>query len=487
MMLIRKKSLLAAALTAVLALTGVYAQAQAIDTRMGKLEFNLGMPTKDTREKLYDEMDYQRACQAFLWALPAVGASGWQHAGIFYGRTGDLDMVAFKEPEAVAGILTPSGTVTYVTAFPDLGKTGPLVWEIPAGNFVGIAMDFWQRHLADFGLTGPDKGTGVKLLIVGPGQKAPANTTGYRVIESPTNMAFLAVRILNPDPAVSRAEFEKFRLYAYSQRDKPPAQKHVWAQGKTFFQAQPRGMAYWERVNEIIQREPTDERDRFVVAGLRGLGIVKGQPFKPDARQKKLLEDAAVTGEMMAQVNSFDDRFVGSKYRSETEWRYVIIVVPSQRVASHEQLDERAAYFYEAIGMSPAMITKAPGIGSAYLSVYRDQAGAPLDGGQTYRLRVPPNAPMKQFWALTVYDIDTRALIRNGEKRAEVGSLTSGLKPNADGSVDVYVGPAAPKGFETNWVRSVPGKAWFAYFRLYAPTEAYLDKSWPLPDFEQVK
>jgi hypothetical protein len=460
---------------------------QTVETRMGTLEFRLGMPAKNTQEQLYDEMDYQRACQAFLWALPAVGASGWQHASMFYGRTGDLDLVAYKEHEAVAGILTPSGTVTYVTAFPDLSKTGSVVMEIPAGQIVGIAMDFWQRHLADFGLAGPDKGAGVKLLVVGPGQKAPENTQSYRVIESSTVMAFFGVRILNPDPAVSRAEFEKFRFYPYSQRDNPPAQKHVWAQGKTFFQAQPRGMAYWERVNEIIQREPTDERDRFVVAGLRALGIVKGQPFKPDARQKKLLEDAAVTGELMAQVNSFDDRFVDSKYRAETDWRYVIIVQPSQRVASHEQLDERAAYFYEAIGMSPAMITKAPGVGSSYLSVYRDKTGAPLDGGHTYRLRVPPNAPMKQFWALTVYDIDTRALIQNGETRAEVGSLTPALKPNADGSVDVYVGPVAPQGVETNWVKSVPGKAWFAYFRLYAPTEAYLDKSWPLPDFEQVE
>jgi hypothetical protein len=71
-----------------------------------------------------------------------------------------------------------------------LSKTGPLVWEIPAGQTVGIIMDFWQRPLADFGLTGSDKGEGVKLLIVGPGQKAPENTVGYRVIESPSGEHF---------------------------------------------------------------------------------------------------------------------------------------------------------------------------------------------------------------------------------------------------------------------------------------------------------
>jgi hypothetical protein len=219
---------------------GSVAHAQeTVDTRIGKLELNLGLPTKRTVDKLYDEIDFERACQAFLWGLPAVGVSGWQYANAFYGGGGDLDLVAYKEFEPVAGILTPNTTVTYAMAFPNLSRTGPLVWEIPAGQTVGIIMDFWQRPLADFGLTGPDKGSGVKLLLVGPGQKAPDDAQGYRVIESPTVAAFMGYRILNPDPVVARKEFEKSRLYPYSQRDNQPEQKHVWAQGKTFIQAQP--------------------------------------------------------------------------------------------------------------------------------------------------------------------------------------------------------------------------------------------------------
>jgi len=94
---------------------------------------------------------------------------------------------------------------------------------------------------------------------------------------------------------------------------------------------------------------------------------------------------------------------------------------------------------------------------------------------------------MKQFWAVSVYDIDTRTLFRNESLKAEVSSNTKGLKKNDDGSVDVYFGPEAPKGLESNWVQTVPGKFWFPYFRLYAPTEPYFDKSWPLPDIEKVK
>src|SRR5262245_36560269 len=97
-----------------------------------------------------------------------------------------------------------------------------------------------------------------------------------------------------------------------------------------------------------------------------------------------------------------------------------------------------------------------------------------------------PNPPMEQFWAVSVYDIDTRNLFRNEAGKADVSSNSKGLEKNADGSVDVYFGPTAPSGKEANWVQTVPGKFWFPYFRLYAPTQAYFDRSWPLPDIEKA-
>ena len=87
---------------------------------------------------------------------------------------------------------------------------------------------------------------------------------------------------------------------------------------------------------------------------------------------------------------------------------------------------------------------------------------------------------------MSVYDIDTRTLFRNESLKAEVSSNSKGLQKNADGSVDVYFGPKAPSGKESNWVQTVPDKFWFPYFRLYAPTEAYFDRSWPLPDIEKA-
>jgi hypothetical protein len=61
------------------------------------------------------------------------------------------------------------------------------------------------------------------------------------------------------------------------------------------------------------------------------------------------------------------------------------------------------------------------------------------------------------------------------------------VRKNVDDSVDIYVGPNAPAGLEHNWIPTVPGKGWSAYFRLYGPTEPYFNQSWVLPDFERVK
>jgi hypothetical protein len=99
---------------------------------------------------------------------------------------------------------------------------------------------------------------------------------------------------------------------------------------------------------------------------------------------------------------------------------------------------------------------------------------------------VPPNVPAKQFWTVTVYDVDTRSIILNKEQIAVRGSRDD-LAKNADDSVHLYFAPTAPKGFEKNWIQTVPRRVWFVAFRFYAPLEPYFDKSWPLPDIETVK
>lgn len=456
------------------------------DTRIGKIEFELGFPSKKSVDKLYNEIDFQRACQAYIWGLPIIGFAEWQTSAAKILGAGDLDYVTYLSVEDKTGILTPNATTPYILAYPDLSKTGPLVVEVPAGPSAGGVLDFWQRPTTDTGFAGPDKGEGGKYLILPP-DSPDIQADGYRVFRSPTFNIFVGHRALDPDPAKADAWVKQLRLYPYAQRDNPPATRFLKPEGRKWSQVPPRGLAYWERLADILNREPVAERDRFLMAMLAPLVIEKGKHFKPDARQKKLLEEAAFVGESMAMAISFDKRIVGSRYRPDSNWQYVIMFDPSQEAKYYSQLDERTDYFYEAVTTTKGMVSKTPGVGQAYLGAYELAAdGSRFDGSRNYRLHVPPNAPVKQFWSVTLYDVDTRSFIVTKEQIADRSSRMDLVK-NADGSVDIYMSPKPPKEFEKNWIPTVPGRGWFAMFRFYAPTEAYFDKSWPLPSIEQVK
>ena len=131
------------------------------------------------------------------------------------------------------------------------------------------------------------------------------------------------------------------------------------------------------------------------------------------------------------------------------------------------------------------MVQRNVGSGSQYLMATRDASEAFLDGGKSYRLRLPPNVPVKLFWSVVVYDALSRSELQNGEKFPSVSQYT-GPVPNADGSVDVYFGPQVPKGKEKNWIKTVPGKGWFPYLRFYSPTEAFFNQAWKPDDIVEM-
>ena len=480
----KPKAIFAAALVAGVALVSA-ARAETVTTRVGKLEFQGSYPSDATIAKLYDERDFQRATQAYLWALPIVGMANWQkaHEEIFGAKSGDV--IIYDDFVSKRGILTANATTPYVISFFNLAETGPVVIDMPAGSVAGFVNDMWQRPVVDMGQTGPDKGKGGKYLLVGPGQKVD-NTEGYYVVNPSTTNIFWGFRALERDPAKVQALLDALKIYPLAQKDNPPKVRFVDVKGKSWSQTQPRGLAYWQSLSDIINREPVQERDRFFMAMLKPLGIEKGKPFKPDERQKKLLTEGAVVGEAMAKANDFEKQFPAAHYVDGRRWEFALALDPSQRTANYDQLDERAAWFYEATTTSAGMVTTTPGVGQIYLGTYKDKAGNWLDGSKTYRLRVAKDAPVANFWSMTVYDTDTRALINNRTQQADRSSRMD-LKKNPDGTVDLYVGPKAPKGMESNWVQSLPGKSWFSYFRLYGPTEPFFNRSWVLNDFEEVK
>jgi len=188
----------------------------------------------------------------------------------------------------------------------------------------------------------------------------------------------------------------------------------------------------------------------------------------------------------MARCLSYAKRQPEAHIYPGTQWKNAVLLEANQETEHHTALDERTAWFYEAVTLTAGMTTKTPGQGQQYLGIQKDKEGHWLQGGNSYTLHVPPDVPVKQFWSITLYDPETRCFIDNPYDIAGVDSRMD-LIQNADGSVDLYFGPTAPTGKEKNWVPTIPGRGWFAYFRFYAPTEPYFDRSWSLPDIEKVK
>jgi len=468
---------------------GSIVSAQTVETRIGRLTFDHGLPTRETAAALYDEMDLQRAVQCYLWGLPTVGLEESKQAQEQNTGARNGDMAVYEGYRSVSVLLTPNLVTTYIIANLNLAEQGPMVLDYPAGATSGAVVDWWDRPVTDVGQPGPDKGEGAKYLFVGPGQDvAPAD--GFRIVRSRTFKMMFFYRVLDADPQRAQALQTAVRLYPYRRRDDPPATRFLRPRpdGTLRGGTHPSGLAYWERLTQALTGEAGEDRDRFFVAMLKPLGIERGKPFRPDARQKRILEDAAQIGEAMARASAFATRLESRRYRPDSHWEYVFPpgFAPDQDVQDGTQFEERTGLFYETIGMSSAALTRIPGVGQALLALSRDKSGASFDGGRTYRLRVPPNPPARQFWSITLYDVETRRLIQNARQIADRSSRNDLVK-NADGSIDLYFAPAPPAGFEKNWIPTVAGRAWFTFFRLFGPLEPYLDRSWLLPDIELVK
>jgi hypothetical protein len=457
-----------------------------VESRLGKLELTNGYPTAATVQKIFDDIDFQRACQAYLWALPVMAMQQWQaeHRDKFGAE--NLDFVDYLTFEDKLGLLTANATTPYIMAFPSMKGTGPLVMEIPAGPTAGGVVDFWERPITDSGQTGPDKGAGGKYLILGP-DDPDMRPDGYYVFRSSTVNIWVAHRVLEPDPVKAMALVAAIRLYPYSQRDNPSQVPHIRPNGRKWSGTQPRGLAYWEGLSRIINEEPVHERDRMIMGMLQPLGIEKGKPFNPGPRQTETLIEAVRVGEVMARTIGYEKRFEGAKVWPNKQWDLSLsLQETNQEAPHHTQLDERTSWFYEAVGVSVGMMGRMVGVGQVYLESQKDSQGHWLNGSENYQLHVPPDAPVAQFWSFTVYDNETRCFVDTGTQPDR--SSRDKIVKNADGSVDLYFGPKAPAGKPaSNWIQTIPGKGWFTYFRLYGPTQPYFDRSWVLPDIERVQ
>jgi hypothetical protein len=444
-------------------------------------------------ESLRDRLTYSRAVEAVIWSLPLMNFKAMRDGHMEDAGLGFND-VAYnsKVQDWRLQITTPNNTTPYVMAFWDVSD-GPVVVEIPktepdVGLF-GVIMDFWQRPLEDVGGRGKDQGLGGKYLIMPPNYRGALPVGGYIPLHQKTNQGYFLLRPLIADTSeanLKKAEafVKKIKIYPLADAANPPETRHVDTYGTPLNALPDFDGSYFEDLSKMIQEEIVLEQDLAIMGLLRAIGIGKGLDFAPDDDQLAVFDEAAK--ETLQYLIEQFHNVSNVKYYAERQWT---TIAPPGRLETEYSwvfptyiaLEDRGAYFQPIFSS-----VKTFGAATFYLANAKDVNGDWLDGGKTYKLTVPADAPVKNFWSVIAYDLETGAFIPEMQ-RDGIASSTAGIETNADGSVDVYFGPSAPEGKEANFVPTADGRRFFVLFRFYGPEPAVFDKSWMLNDFEPMQ
>ena len=449
----------------------------------------LNVEAKLSPDKLAERTLHRRAIEAVSWGMPVVNFDRMYQAFVAM-KGGPNQIVYWSRPFGWKNqTLTPNPDTLYFMPFYDV-TNGPVVLEIPPageGVIVGSIDDAWQTALEDVGPAGADKGKGGKYLILSPGHKDPV-PGGYITLRSETHSGFALLRS-NPKSrddagiAAAVAYAKKIRLYPLSKAASPPETVFVDAIDVEYDATIPYDLRFFESLDRMVQNQPWLTRDKAMIDLLETLGIEKGKPFAPDEPVKQVLADAAK--EAHAWMNMKYEEFFPPMNESA---RWALPAAPDFAEAIQNGYSNPDQYPIDSRGRAYSYVffsAKHLGAGQYYLMTIRDRDGKLLDGRKNYRLTVPANAPVNQYWSVTAYDRATHALIRDTEWSSR-GSQTPGIQANADGSVDVFFGAKAPEGKEANWVPTKTSGGFEALFRFYGPEKALFDKTWVLPDIEAV-
>ena len=500
-----------------------------MDTRLGKLTFVDGAPSADTVEKVFDNLDFTNALNAYMNGYQLASLGAMRDAFEVAGVDDNGGVLLFSElMDSQSLFLTANADTVYYIFFVNL-KDGPIVIETPP-DALGLFDDFWFQHVIDFGRPGPDRGQGGKFLLLPPGYDGPLPDSGYHIAQSSTYKIWGAGRSFlknnDPKPAVEAIK-QSLKFYPYTPGGygtsiatllegktpvglkAPPVKptNFVEGTGLAINTLPPSDASYFELINEIVQSEPGGTLSPEIMGSFAAIGIVKGKPFKPDARMKKILAEAA-------EVGAATGRSLNWRFRDKDGWAYYpgsawynmlwqggsTFETPPPAVTKegikpypptgYRTLDSRFGFFAVATGITPAMSMRLTDVGSQYLIAAVDKDKKYFDGAKNYKVNLPKNVPENNFWSFTVYDNQTRSMLRTPQRYPRAGSQSypsPAAIANADGSYDIYFGPKAPKGKEANWIQTVPGKGWFTILRIYSPLQPYFDKSWQIGEIELVK
>jgi len=462
-----------------------------VQTVAGELQFFDGVPIGNTNDLVYDYLNRARAVDVYLDNLGAVSIYSILEAMAEQGADAPNKVAIWAQlMDSRTPVITSNTSTMYVYGSTDLGKDGPTVIEIPPG-MLGFLDDAWQRYVGDMGVAGPDKGQGGKYLLLPPAYKGEV-PAGYFILKPRTNKNFLFLRgsIQNGLEAAVDNFTKGLKIYPLKDKDNPAPTELVNMSGRSFSTIFPSTLKYYEILNTIIQEEPIDAIDPEVRGEIASIGIVKGKPFTPNENMKNLLGEAAILGNAAGRTITYEPRISGVFiYPDDKKSNWAMGYANKNTSFEAEgamNLDARVLFYYNAGGVTPAMAVTRAGQGSDYALGSLDANNKPLDGAKTYKLRLPPNVPVNNFWAVTMYDTQTRCQLQTDQLFPTVGSQDKGIVKNTDGSYDIYFAPTPPKGKEGNWLQTLPGKSWFILLRMYGPLESWIDQTWRPGQIELV-
>jgi hypothetical protein len=497
-----------------------------VETRIGPLDFKDGMPSKETIAKVYDNLDFTHAFEVFQNTLQGVSIRAL-HKGLLSAGVKDNEVLVFSElMDAKSLFLTANADTVYSMGMLDLTK-GPMVLEVPP-KALGAIDDYWFRWVVDIGLPGADRGEGGKYLILPPGYDGPL-PGGFNIAHARTNLVIWFARsfLENNDPKPVAEAIRKFtKVYPYeaggvgtpisdflSGKAKlgkvapPPPTVFHEGTGKVMNTIPPNDFSYYEMLNEVVQQEPAGSLDPELMGPIAAIGIIKGKPFAPDERMKKVLAEALALANATTRTLFMAPRNPALYYYPGSGWQNMLFEVgyefetPIPLITpegikpfpptGYRTLDARTNFFYGVTGITPAMAMRLPGIGSTYLWTMVDANKEPFDGAKTYKVTLPKDIPQANFWSFTLYDNMTRSMLDTPQRypRAGINSYPSpAAEADADGTTTVYFGPTQPEGVKRgNWIQTMPDKGWFVIFRLYGPLEPFFAKTWRPSEVEFVQ
>ncbi|MDB6177626.1 DUF1254 domain-containing protein [Paracoccus sp. Z330] len=450
---------------------------------------------EDEAQDLLAEVFYQRAVYAYMTMLPALNVIGMRDGSEAEFGAGYNVLPIWKDRmDSRAWVPTPNADVIYSMSYLDLKETGPLVVKAPP-NVIGMFTDFFQRTITDVGAIGPDRARGGLYLLLPPGYQGEV-PKGYFAFESSTYNVFLFFRTImaqgegKPDPAPAVATAETTRVYPLWEQEKDiPAMEFPNASGVRVNMMYPTDFDYWTKLKEFVDYEPVEAITPELRGVLATIGIVKGEPFEPNDWQQAALEKALTNAPRMilaaAQTGREDER---NKYYDDRQWERAWTGGTNDWMQeSYLDLAARSRFFQYAYSSAPAMVMRTTGAGSKYPYTIRDADGNFLEGGNTYKLTLPPNVPAALFWAVTAYNV-TDGTMPETEQLLPSTNGYYDIPQNEDGSIDIWFGPEKPEGVaDAAFIQTVPGRNFVACLRLYGAEDAFYDQTWKPTDLTKVE